>query len=155
MSIYNIVATNGIRALGTIYPTTSKEVMFDELWIAKKYSEALNSFPDKWKWYGEDIENEAITDIPGIAFSGIIFSEKAYKALYPIFKNDFEYEHKIEIDGLVYMWLSVPIISQDEVMHTKHSVYKVKPLYKTYVTESFVKLCRDNNLTGRDFVKVK
>lgn len=154
MKTYNLVPTDGIRAIGTSNPRTERERNFVRLWSQKQHSEALKFFPDKWSWYGEDVPNEAITDIPGIIFTGIIFSEKAFNIIYPVFKDDLMYQHPLAIDGHQFIWSSIPVISHDDAATTKHHLYMFRPLYNTCVSEVFMNFCKENNFTGRNFVPV-
>lgn len=154
MKSYKLVPTNGIRAIGTSNQRTEREKNFVRLWSQKQHSEALKFFPDEWKWYGEDVLNEAITDIPGTLFTGIIFSDKAFNIIYAVFKNDLKYQHPLTIDGHRFMWSSIPVINQEDATTTKHHLYMFRPLYKTHVSEVFMNFCKENNFTGRNFVPV-
>lgn len=155
MSYYQITATKGIRSLATVYPETEKEQTFNALWQQKKYADALKHFPDKWVWFSEDITKELVTDMPGNAFAGIIFSKRSFDILYPKFQEDMLFYHDFNIDNYHFVWVHIPIINQNDVENTKHEIFKVGPLYKTYASELFYDFFKKHGFTGQAFTLAK
>ncbi len=151
MTIYSIEYKDGFKTAATIHPTTSREREFTNLWQQKKFSEAMQYFPDQWKWIGLEHGNEVVGDIVSSIFPGLVLSEKAFAILNNAIPHETSFHKKIYIEGQILYWVNIIRVDFEEIHKTNHQLFSSKPLITKYVSEEVYLLCKKEGLTGKNF----
>lgn len=154
MTKYILGYLNGFKDVGTVSPRTEREVAFRELWQKKKYAEALDHFPDQWKWMGIEHGDEVAGDIVCTIFTGLAFSERAFTVIHKAFPNETSIHHKFQIDNQILYWVNPIKVDFKDINITPHHLFSSEPLYTVYVSDEFRQLCTQHGFTGRSFTKL-
>lgn len=145
MNYYLVHHLSGFRSL---FPSKDKAWdRFLDLYRSGSYVEAEKAFPAIWQW-GADSYNEIAGDMP---FGQRVLSARAFE----IYKDALSIDRyfKLTIDGLDYYWCKMSIcISIGDLDACNSDVVSVKPNYATLFSERFVKLWKENNFTGCEFI---
>lgn len=145
---------NRYRFVGNVFPSQNIEDIFTAYWQARKFEEALNLFPKKWVWLGENIKNELVCDHPIIVGAGIAFTSHAFEVISKEFPEETKLNHPFEIDGYKFVWTSPPVVQKEDFHLTKLNIFLAKPLYITVYSEKFVEIWKQHGFTGHEFVGI-
>lgn len=140
------------RNIGWVFDSPELKENFSLLWQTKQYANALELFPKKWKWYGEDIANEKVCDNPLVVGMGYVFSKKAFELIHSIFPNETSLHHEFSIDGYDFVWFSPPIVEKSKYTESEHNIFIVKPGYSGLFSEKFVKIWQTNGFVGNSYI---
>lgn len=154
MSYFVTIPKSNSRPLGTKSPKTAREKKFIELWQQKKYEEAFNYFPNEWKFFGEDIENEIYRDMILSVSSGIFFSEKAFNLMSQFFPVELKLHHHIKIDERPLVWISSPVFSHEDLNNLSLGMFYLKPSYRLFFSSYFVDTWKKNDLVSLPIAEI-
>jgi hypothetical protein len=126
--------------------------LFTGLWREKKYEEALKHFPKLWHWIGIETGKETAGDIIFSIPAGIVLSEKAFSIIHKEFSEESKFHSSFNIDGVSYYWFQPPVIADGD-KHNLHLLI-VKGIYRTLVSDKFIKLWNSHGFTGADFIEI-
>lgn len=148
-AIFNEARQTAFRSIGPVDPDDF--IKFVNAHRDFGWVRASSLFPHQWKWYGAGAKKRPLGDFVSTPVSGLVLSEKACGLVNSRFNKESDLTMPIDIDGIRFYWISVPLAKPD--INETPALFVSTDDFKTYCTEGFVNAWNGAGLTGCTFTK--